>query len=455
MPLVIVAAAGIAGGYFIGKVTPILTVLLTGGLLVGVLGLVRPVFALLALAGTTSYFSIHSPFPGTDIFSIHVPDLVLLYLVAVLLLHAWSSGGRLIVTPCSVPVLAFCLIGGVGVLLSGYLYGANLFEAIQEGKVVAYYLVVFLAANLLRSRTDVRVLTIGLILISCAMSVYVVYQGVFHPPDIDPDDEEAFYLFSSVTAGSEKVGILWTVCVLLALMAIEKPRAIYALGLLLCLSYFILMFHRHMYLGVVLAAVLIGICLGRAYPQRLLKVSLALLILLALLAFALVWGPDLIQQYASLTLQRVQSLKEISGTDSALLRETENRYAWQAVASDPLLGLGFALDYRPKIYSGRDELNRFVHNGYLWILIKLGLVGLVPFLWFSLRFLRRGFGQWLMIEDAFCQAVLLGSTVCYSVLLFLNFISPYFMQNWGVCVIALMIGSGESIIRLQAEGGHG
>ncbi|WP_336921882.1 O-antigen ligase family protein [Aquipuribacter sp. SD81] len=67
-------------------------------------------------------------------------------------------------------------------------------------------------------------------------------------------------------------------------------------------------------------------------------------------------------------------------------RLLENRYALQAAADNALFGLGIGADYHPRFVqdptlqafkANPDFGSRFIHNGWLWYLVKTGAVGLV------------------------------------------------------------------------------
>lgn len=74
---------------------------------------------------------------------------------------------------------------------------------------------------------------------------------------------------------------------------------------------------------------------------------------------------------------------------SVVWRLAELRYAFQAFAQSPLVGLGLGSRYRPVYapesvgaFSQTADLSYYVHNFYAWLLVDLGLIGLIAFLWF-------------------------------------------------------------------------
>ena len=72
------------------------------------------------------------------------------------------------------------------------------------------------------------------------------------------------------------------------------------------------------------------------------------------------------------------------GQDSSVnWRKIENGYAFSAIASHPLIGLGMGARYRPwdsrldyRGAGGTDhDFRKHIHNGHLWILLQSGLLG--------------------------------------------------------------------------------
>jgi O-antigen ligase len=130
------------------------------------------------------------------------------------------------------------------------------------------------------------------------------------------------------------------------------------------------------------------------------------------------------------------------------IRAVENKYAIEKIVSSPIWGIGFQRAYRPQIYYPEDNIEWFIHNGYLWIMLKLGVLGFIPFLWFSYIFLKRGMKYWYQVEDRVSRGIVLGSVCAYLGFAVGNIASPNFMQNWEVAVFGLCFGMNEVIYRV-------
>lgn len=83
---------------------------------------------------------------------------------------------------------------------------------------------------------------------------------------------------------------------------------------------------------------------------------------------------------------------------SSLYRESENRAVWPVIEQSPGWGYGFGAEYKAPSGAGDSffatRAPSYVHNGYLWLWLKAGAIGLVVFLVAMLtplsRSLRRG-----------------------------------------------------------------
>jgi O-antigen ligase len=144
-------------------------------------------------------------------------------------------------------------------------------------------------------------------------------------------------------------------------------------------------------------------------------------------------------------VSRLLSGRALSSEETLLPRWKEIEYAWLHIASNPILGIGLETAYRPPFYAG-DILTAFIHNAYVWIWLKTGLLGLASFLWLSGLSLWRGFRSWRHVQDDLFRAVVLGSTLAYLSMMISNLVAPLFVQDWGLAIFAVMLGTNEVIL---------
>jgi O-antigen ligase len=142
----------------------------------------------------------------------------------------------------------------------------------------------------------------------------------------------------------------------------------------------------------------------------------------------------------------------IEKTGSFTFRQLEFDYTRKMIRKHPLFGVNFVTKYRPQLYYPVDNIRHFVHNGYLWIRLKMGLLGFAPFVWLSVVFLWRGISKSRRIDSTYYRAVVLGSTVFYAGVAVANIAAPHFMQNWETAAIGFAFGINEVIYRFENAG---
>lgn len=166
-----------------------------------------------------------------------------------------------------------------------------------------------------------------------------------------------------------------------------------ALGVLLSLN-------RNMIIGIVLGLTVSAIVVSR---RNRFVVAALVCGLLAMASLSL-WQAERGAGTGHSVVQRVLSIGDISELRSGTLsdRSYENRFATRVLKREPLTGIGWGTPYGAKLVDYRDrrlviEPRGFMHQQYLWIWMRTGLVGLLALLVFlclalasAARWSRRG-----------------------------------------------------------------
>jgi O-antigen ligase len=451
----LVLACGLLLGAVIGGANLLPGIAVFGALFAAALAIAEPLVGLFLLLGATTFVPTTMVMPLLNSRSIGIPDLILVFVFAILLARALLGKVTLIWPDLLTPLLAFLAMAFAGLLVGRFLHGANLFEEIREFRVVLYYALLFPIVNLVRTRRDLERLAIGCFLIG-GLAVLTMLRGSHGRSSALSGTDAVYYAFEELAGGSGNTLVYWSACCCAALLLLHGRRWILAAFLPAYALYFALMFQRHMYGMLGFAGASVAALSLRVRPARAIKMLIiALVVAVAAISAALAVSPTA-QRYATLTLERLTSIHGITGANTVKYRQVENRYAMSIVRAHPIAGIGFAVDYRPSIYGPEDNLQRFIHNGYLFILIKTGGLGMAAFLWLSLAFVIRGLRSLRGIEDPFCRAVVIGSITAYTGIAFANSVAPYFIQDWGVATLGLMMGIGEAAWRVgklaKAEG---
>lgn len=443
----IVLTAGLLLGTVIGGADLLVGAAAVAGVVALAFSIAEPLVAILLLLGATTFVPTSMVMPLLNTRSIGIPDLILLFVFAMLPARALLGKLRLVRPDLLAPLAAFLAAALAGLLVGRFVHGANLFEQIREFRVVLYYALLVPIVNLVRTRRDLERLAVGCFLIG-GLAVLTMLRGSRGGPSSVSGSEAVFYAFEELAGGSGNTLVYWSTCCCAALLLLHERRWILAGFLPAYALYFALMFQRHMYGMLGFAGAVVAALSLRAQPRRALKVLLiAALAAVTALSAALALSPTA-QRYATLTINRLSSIQGISGANTVKYRQMENRHALATLRAHPVAGVGFGVDYRPSIYGPEDRMQRFIHSGYLFILIKTGGVGMAAFLWLSVAFVVRGLRALPRTRDPFCKAVVIGSITAYSGIGIANLVSPYFMQDWGVATLGLMLGMGEAAWRI-------
>jgi O-antigen ligase len=150
---------------------------------------------------------------------------------------------------------------------------------------------------------------------------------------------------------------------------------------------------------------------------------------------------------------------EITSGESLEWRYVENNYALSHIYRNPMVGVGLGGDYkpayRPEVFEGE---HRYLHNGYLYLMLKLGVLSLVPLAWLYWVIYRRGHFLLRSEMSDRHRAVTAACLVVISIPLITSLTRPEWMTEGSIATLATLIGLMGSIqalrdtsIQLKAE----
>lgn len=165
-----------------------------------------------------------------------------------------------------------------------------------------------------------------------------------------------------------------------------KRRFLYALGAALFLIGIIATFSRGVWLGVAVGLLALPVIHSRD-RARVVK-SMAIM----LVGVSICMGGIFVAQprIAEAVLLRVLSVGEEGGKGTSVgARFDENEQAINAIVDHGVIGMGHGAEY--KKFINRNEIGfvnqaSFIHNSYLWVGVKLGVVGLASIILFIVGF---------------------------------------------------------------------
>ena len=309
-----------------------------------------------------------------------------------------------------------------------------------EARRLVYLVTLPVAVVLMPQQAQQKRFVVGLVMLGCLFSVGQVLQGVFHIPVfgekgrlvvLETMGRQDYGTTRSLTLGIEVIvfALLLTIGAYV-LGAIRKPLFFAVAGLLLAGIF--LSFGRTTFAVVAVCVVMVVYWLN----LRKLGELAGLLVLVVAVASAL--AISLKPAYFDAVYYRIASIDtEIKSGDSAQWRIWEAEEMLPHIQKYPLTGIGLGADYKGANRSPDPDLNRYVHNAYLYMGGKMGLPALGFFLVaifaiFAMgrRSARGNASRWTRIVGAACAAMMINFMLA-------SVTEPHFMEDYSLVLIAV------------------
>ena len=158
-----------------------------------------------------------------------------------------------------------------------------------------------------------------------------------------------------------------------AIIRDERRRWLWICVGLICLAGIFVNFGRALWVVAFVSVVFMAAISGRR-ALRNFAVYGGLFILVSVTA-VYIFKPTVLQAVAD----RIGSVSREGGLNSSLgWRFIEDEYALPKIAAHPFFGIGLGGEYKPRLVAleAFTEQTRYIHNAYLGILLKMGVVGL-------------------------------------------------------------------------------
>ena len=192
--------------------------------------------------------------------------------------------------------------------------------------------------------------------------------------------------------------------------------------------------------------------IGRRYKVRLLWISGLGMLGIAALGLLLFGDTILLMVYG--LVERLLTLTSATSSDVSLInRFYESAGAWKQIQLNPIVGYGLGAQYRVyDIISGTTKTKTFIHNSFLLLWFKFGLIGLssVLYIWFGSvrlgwRALRSGH------PDFFTKLGLLVAVVGLIALIPSTFTSLQFYMSDTTFMFALLSGWAAGLAQRSCQ----
>ena len=343
--------------------------------------------------------------------------LIDIILLGVILGAIFKNGFRIEKTPMNKLLLLFGIFCYVELWRGAFYLNTDLPLAISDPRFSDWknYMVMFVvfvvAVNVIKDTKQIKIL----ILLMC-LSVLAVdkgFYGVMSERDLSHfsyevrDGGPLGYAGENGIATFEAEFMLF----LLGLAAFEKRKGIkMAMWALVAFSSYCLLFSfsREAYAGILAGLVLLGLL-----KQRWL--------LLAVAVFFFTWQtvvPTSVKERVEMTYNKDEQVLDDSAQDRVALWND----AMAMFRQNPLFGEGFDT-YK---YQHRVSIYTDTHNYFLKVMVEMGVVGLLFFLFILAKAARLGIRLWRTAQDPFLQSVGLG----FALMMGCVFVVNFFGDRW-------------------------
>jgi len=459
-------ALGAAAAMLATKLPLEMTLLALAGLAVVLVAFSKPEFVVLSmLVASSSIFHV-SDVPTIKVgFAFTVIELCLIFLLG--LVVAQALAGReagYVGTPLDLPIALFFLASFVSLINSVFILGTDVDLMEYRWRILFGYFAFFAVTNLVRTRQQLLLLVTGMFVIAAIVAILmIVQQAVGTSVVILPGRVETASVFeedfASVTRilppGESLILVMFMPAFILFItrerLGITEWLLLFTIFLLLIALAFT--FNRNMWIGTTMSIGAVFFLSTRNQRKNLLLFLCVIMVFGAIVIPLLSMDfPKLGDVFNALYLRGASLFTgdRVKYSSSWQWRVRENEYAMIKIRQHPILGIGPGNHYRPRWSDGDNNLG-YMHNSYLYILMDFGIVGFVPFVWFSIMFLIRGYRLWLTIQDKVFMAVVLGFTLTYVTFLIAGIAAPAFMEWYCTPVLGVMFGVNEVIYQLNRE----
>lgn len=399
--------------------------------------------------------------------SLHISDMMLFLLLGLLFLRATAQPGfTLFGSPLLLPLFLFIgafLISAVNAI---FIQGVNFNLVLRTVRALSLWVVFIPVLQLVRDEKALRRLLIGLLVLTGVLLIGVLFPNRLSPflyiEEVDLSTGGRVYSgFTRLYYAGDMVLYAMIPVTVASLAMIKKGNQLWRTGLLCLLLFWAFRTgYRQYWLTLFVTCVVLLGFLSTGERLRLLKRMIPAMVAgLLLLGTLIVVQPSRVERIGYVLADRLGSLVHdpLKNENSLKWRVIETHYALLQVNRHPLLGVGLANRYRPPMISEEgvtlysDWTSRFIENGYLWIAVTMGLVGLLPFLWLCASYLLRIFRHQPEIRDDGLRSIYLGFGAAFLGMVACNLATPFFVVGTRLVFFPLAMAISEGILRLERE----
>lgn len=394
----------------------------------------RRLFFLAAYAATV--FVIYNE-PGFDLKEFSFYFFTLLFVMRVLLPDILQFRLRLDSTLDKLFLSLFLL--SLFHIVTGTIFGGKLFRSVQE---FTFYYSPLLFYLFIRDNTHSPGFWKAFVAISYGILGYTIFRSIYdyYLKLLRATQEWEFGVIRG--AGNENVLLFGAFLsfFLFVYLTSKKVRALHMTLFFLCTIGLLVTLTRSVWIGFAFGmglAVLFGDGFARRKTLLYLGSLITGLVLVAFLFFqeAVLFAWEIIQL-------RFRFLSSNTLDMSFVDRFYETEAVWEYIRRNPILGYGHGVDYiRYDVFFGHTKNpSSFIHNGYLAVYFKFGLVGLVLFVTLFGWIIRNSLALFRRATTPWVKAVSMAMFCYFSTALLINLVTPVFLFFEGIFLMSVLSG---------------
>jgi O-antigen ligase len=328
-----------------------------------------------------------------------------------------------VATPLAAAVVLFLLAITFASISGVVFHDVGFPKMVEYARPYSYYLTFFLVLLCLNSRTALRRLLVILLIMAVIMGIGMSLQfllgdrvRIFIGGDIRV---ESFGRFAGRVLPPGYALVWLGVPVMVAVLQAVKGRSrIWQLIALATMAAGLLFtFTRAMWMGTI-AGIVTMLFIGHGLERRgmmriFVAFSASVAVLLLVLGLVSTESENYMKPYVDRFLSTFNA--ESYGPESTIgARLTEVDAAWDRFVEHPWLGIGIGGSYSQELKWNNDLYTHewrgitHIHNGYMLLLCKTGLIGLMSFVLMVTMFFRRAWFISRLLSDPVDRALVLG-----------------------------------------------
>lgn len=342
--------------------------------------------------------------------------------------------------------LVLCVVSIVPTVI----LGNDLFKWLREIVPLLLFLPYFLVVTLLNRKIDVYRICLAYAVVCLSIGSVNIYEYVHNVTN-------AKFLWE-ILAGRRAPGeplfytTLITLILLLVYGGLRGWRRFAGLGLMMfCAVALAITFSRGYWLASAVALFVAFTLMAPAIRWRLFRYGVILG--LVSVTIVLLFMDQLLFDILAAMSDRLATLFATSLDLSVRNRLVESAAAFDKILGSPIWGYGLGAFYHYRALIPSEMPTWYVHNVYLYLWMKIGLIGLIVFLVWYLTVITHGYRVYRRLEDPLLKPLLLSVVSLLISMIPLAVTSPQFIQKDAILFVAFGAGLIERLYRSDQPSG--